>query len=441
MHLHPSIKSDYYLSLCLEQASLSPLTFRHGSVIVKGGKVIGAGFNDYRPGFNGGTLKTGALNSHATSSTASTTTNATAALSMHSEMMAIHSALGVKATATRGLRPFLPMASAKQSRLVVEEYAEAVLRAAGPPRGRPASMAETAEGPVWRFEGTSRGLTQCEASSHFSTDSDELKSDGNRPARHQHGSRAASRTSSKYSRNRSASPLKDHDPNFCSGRRPKVKRDLFYRKQHSRLAGADLYVARLKKSGSCHLKTQRADMTPPVDLGPKASGVDTAHVPAFPTGSLHDELLIKYANVTRAASASSSPAGDDPTATASKSAPTATASKSAPTATASKSAPTATASKSAPTATASKSAPLGRVAESRPCYRCITYMHSVGIKRVFWTNSEGVWEGAKVRDLVDSLEAAARDGSGNGPGSDVGGMFVTKHEVLLLLRTLPEGGT
>ena len=68
-------------------------------------------------------------------------------------------------------------------------------------------------------------------------------------------------------------------------------------------------------------------------------------------------------------------------------------------------------------------------------------MHSVGIKRVFWTNSNGVWEGAKVRDLVDSLEAAAQDGgSSGGLGSDVGGMFVTKHEVLLLLRALAEGG-
>lgn len=40
------------------------------------------------------------------------------------------------------------------------------------------------------------------------------------------------------------------------------------------------------------------------------------------------------------------------------------------------------------------------VAESRPCYRCVSYMHSVGIKRVFWTTNEGKWEGAKVRELV-----------------------------------------
>lgn len=164
MHLHPSVKSDNYLSLCLEQASLSPLTFRHGSVIVKGGKVIGAGFNDYRPGFNGGTLKTGALNnSSAISSTSPLNSGANAALSMHSEMMAINSALGNKAIAMRGARPLLFSASTKQSRVAVEEYAEAVLRAAGRPRGRPASMTEIAEGTGWCFEGASCGLARCEA--------------------------------------------------------------------------------------------------------------------------------------------------------------------------------------------------------------------------------------------------------------------------------------
>ena len=166
MHLHPSTKSDNYLNLCLEQASLSPLTFRHGSVIVKGGKVIGAGFNDYRPGFNGGTLKTGALNNSNTAS--SSNSGAAAALSMHSEMMAIHAALGNRAAAMRGTRPLLSNTSAKQSRMAVEEYAEAVLRAAGrPPHhnrcGRPASMTEIAEGTGWYFEGASRGLARSEA--------------------------------------------------------------------------------------------------------------------------------------------------------------------------------------------------------------------------------------------------------------------------------------
>ena len=60
---------------------------------------------------------------------------------------------------------------------------------------------------------------------------------------------------------------------------------------------------------------------------------------------------------------------------------------------------------------------------SRPCYRCILYMYSAGIKRVFWSDDNGEWEGGKVRDLVDALE-----GTGEGSGE----VFVTKHEVLRL---------
>ncbi|KKY17304.1 hypothetical protein UCDDS831_g06472 [Diplodia seriata] len=54
-------RSDHYLSLCLAQAALSPLRYRHGCIIVRGGKVIGAGHNDYRPGYDGGALKTGVV--------------------------------------------------------------------------------------------------------------------------------------------------------------------------------------------------------------------------------------------------------------------------------------------------------------------------------------------------------------------------------------------
>lgn len=55
------MKTDNYLTLCLEQATKSPLHYRHGCIIVRGGKVIGQGYNDYRPGFNGGALKTGRI--------------------------------------------------------------------------------------------------------------------------------------------------------------------------------------------------------------------------------------------------------------------------------------------------------------------------------------------------------------------------------------------
>ena len=60
-------------------------------------------------------------------------------------------------------------------------------------------------------------------------------------------------------------------------------------------------------------------------------------------------------------------------------------------------------------------------------------MHSAEIKRVFWTNTKGEWEGAKVRELVDALETGG-DGDREGKGDEgkVSGFFVTKHEVLML---------
>lgn len=67
-------------------------------------------------------------------------------------------------------------------------------------------------------------------------------------------------------------------------------------------------------------------------------------------------------------------------------------------------------------------------------------MHAVGIKRVFWTNSRGAWEGAKVRGLVDALEGGRGDGKNNGSGTamkaETEGLFVTKHEVLMLRRIM-----
>lgn len=63
-------------------------------------------------------------------------------------------------------------------------------------------------------------------------------------------------------------------------------------------------------------------------------------------------------------------------------------------------------------------------------------MHSVGIKRVFWTTSEGEWEGAKIRDLIDQLEGAMASSQ---PSLGLP-MFVTKHEVLLMRRLMVAAG-
>lgn len=50
-----------YLDLCLGLAEHSPLHQRHGCVVVKGGKIIGSGFNNHT--LAGGALKTGKMRS------------------------------------------------------------------------------------------------------------------------------------------------------------------------------------------------------------------------------------------------------------------------------------------------------------------------------------------------------------------------------------------
>jgi hypothetical protein len=55
------MRTDNYLNLCLVQAAKSPLRYCHGAIIVRGGKIIGQGYNDYRTGFDGGALKTASL--------------------------------------------------------------------------------------------------------------------------------------------------------------------------------------------------------------------------------------------------------------------------------------------------------------------------------------------------------------------------------------------
>ena len=75
------------------------------------------------------------------------------------------------------------------------------------------------------------------------------------------------------------------------------------------------------------------------------------------------------------------------------------------------------------------------VVSSRPFYRCISYMASVGIRRAFWTTDAGMWERAKVRDLVDALDSLALDGATD-VAEALSSVFVTNSEVLMLQRTM-----
>jgi len=149
-----------------------------------------------------------------------------------------------------------------------------------------------------------------------------------------------------------------------------------------RLNGADVYVARLgwkdqfgtHKSVACCAEAE--------------SSSDEVAPSRPPTGSLHDELL----------NPDSRP-------------------------------------KPAPKSADTTNEKMPSVLASRPCYRCISYMAMVGIKRVFWTTDSGDWEGAKVRELVDALDKLGEEPSVDGTTA-LNSVFVTKHEVLMLRRMM-----
>lgn len=179
------------------------------------------------------------------------------------------------------------------------------------------------------------------------------------------------------------------------------------RTKHSRLKGADLCVARLgwcrdpatkpKRSKTTVHQSNDHDLSGSIDH-PSLSNIEhiltpTSSSPSIASnssGSLHDELINRELSP----------------------------------------------STSKPQLSADNTLDISTVRTSRPCYRCISYMHSVGIKRVFWTNDAGEWEGGKVRDLVDALDnsmESVKDGKGGLIGN---GVFVTKHEVLMLRRLM-----
>jgi hypothetical protein len=157
----------------------------------------------------------------------------------------------------------------------------------------------------------------------------------------------------------------------------------------SRLKGADVYVARLAWKHAQHASVETHDKSQrgkgafsASSLSSRLSDLSITASPPSPTGSLYDELSYCSRTMSQA----------DPKPV--------------------------------------RINEIGCATSSRPCYRCISYMQWAGIRRVFWTNDGGQWEGAKVRDLVDALELD--------PTTGMSGMFVTKHEVLMLRRQIRE---
>lgn len=173
-----SSRQDTYKSLCLIEAQKSPLHYRHGCVIVRGGKVIGSGHNHYRPGFNGGALSTGGTGAASSVSPSHHSKKkkqktkfkqsnlsgnpsggymAKIPLSMHSEMMAIRAALSLSAHhsggSARGMAwlvkgSFKPSGDTKRKDRL-RKYVDAVCNEA---EGRCFRYGTLAQDEVWGFE-------------------------------------------------------------------------------------------------------------------------------------------------------------------------------------------------------------------------------------------------------------------------------------------------
>lgn len=186
----------------------------------------------------------------------------------------------------------------------------------------------------------------------------------------------------------SASPKSNTQPLLIpKTKAPSSRPSIAARTKDLRLKGSDLYVARL---GTCHSTPPKVHShsfsSPSSSLANNSSALSPASNSNSEPTSLYDEL----SPISRAASPS----------------------------------PT------APTNSTPSTVP--EIRASRPCYRCVSAMHAVGIKRVFWSNAYGEWEGAKVRNLVESLEMGNSADEGSGGGE----LFITKHEVLMLKRTM-----
>ncbi|KAL9002350.1 MAG: hypothetical protein Q9188_004704 [Gyalolechia gomerana] len=454
-------RNDNYLSLCLEQASLSSLHYRHGCIIVRGGKVIGKGYNDYRPGFDGGIQNNGRSNSVGALGEPD---KSKAKLkkpmdSAHASGTAppFHTRLPLLLKA-----PLAPPSGCKNRasnyRLVLNgSPAYSTSKPMSTPSVEPRRNAPPCRSAVAGLSFKSLVLKPLHLNSlqlyqnDFYNEKEEEKENeevhnstrlntGNNNVHHHaqinnlRFQRADSPEARRSTNDRNEKHHKQYQLGGSDGSQSrhhpgyKKSQDLTYRKlqqqqrQHyeptalvvpqnrivtksyhtaermkiPRLNGADLYVARLGRAGrvdhfdcGCERANPTATSeTMSVDSGSEERSADVT-VPSKPnpsTGSLHEELLFPMPS-----------------------------------------------QESKPTPQSISKRSLLTATQSRPCYRCIAYMHSAGIKRVFWTNKKGRWEGGKVRDLVDALEGpTSPNDDGSTSASGTGSVYVTKSEVLLL---------
>ncbi|KAL8994626.1 MAG: hypothetical protein Q9169_005448 [Polycauliona sp. 2 TL-2023] len=453
-------RNDTYLSLCLEQASLSSLHYRHGCIIVRGGKIIGKGYNDYRSGFNGGAQSTGKFGLHGPkqknpqcSGTKKKSAGSYVAFDSQDH------AIGTGGVAKARLAPPSGCKNRVSNyRVVLNDslvYSTSKLTptpSIRPPGTRPVPRWSTVSGRMFNrldLEPTRPYNVQHEQAGYYNVEEEEERKEkkkivekrnypGNNNVHHHaqinylefqraNAQKALRRLPSdddekhrrqylygtsnvnQYHHHHHSHHQKSTHPQSQQRHKASalvVPQNRIVTKSHqvaermkdSRLKGADLYVARLGKTISSKHYDCGCQYEPSTSTARStSSSVKNDDAPPHQdsdkmkpsTGSLHDELRFPFPSSKPETNPTAKPSGK----------------------------------------LASREQRL-TATHSRPCYRCISYMHSAGIKRVFWTNTKGEWEGGKVRDMVDALEGPVLVGKGGGVA--MGDVYVTKSEVLLL---------
>ncbi|WFC93987.1 hypothetical protein MBRA1_000614 [Malassezia brasiliensis] len=388
-------RGDKMRNAATQEALRSPMRYRHGAVVTKGGKIIARGHNHIRTGFSGplSAHETIVLPKHAQNDAhccASYTDEeapaprpglASSYFSMHAEMHAIHTIL-------RGARPHLARSSVQLCPTHEEDVPDVLARATSA-LALDGSRSATANQDCSRLSDASHTTGRVNAA-NVKTKCDRALVEA-----------GAGRGCGQWVGNQEAQRLR-HE--FQQRRAEHLER----RKQEKRERKARGLRA-TSSSGSCSSdSTAESDST---NSGTSSSGPSTPPLSAQDKGGKPMDMsavppaLLSSTLAYRRVRATSRPredAGDSRLRGAdlyvvrllqdveSKA----------------KAKEHRRRHQRATPAIAPRAAPatplnvVPRYADSRPCWRCLEWMLWAGIKRVYWTNAEGEWHGGKVSALL-----------------------------------------
>ncbi|KAF2473412.1 3-carboxy-cis,cis-mucoante lactonizing enzyme [Lindgomyces ingoldianus] len=407
-------------------AASYPFRYRHGCIIGRGGKAICQGFNDYRAGYGNAMAKlkkhkskreperqpTAELQNVAATKTFMLSesiggggSHVNTPLSMHLEMMAIHSTLSASSllasSAVSSQKSYCKLSGGNSKRKArprhkaVKNYVEKVYTAALAHRGlRPPHLNRTILNLEFQLGKDEEYVAPLRVNStekhHLKNQQDQFHNKGVCPYRqHKQQQRQQGTPINGYQtmeRDVAATTAKTQP--MLIPKRHTGSCSVTERMIHPRVNGADLYVARLEWRDTRDMKycldqDTRSSASPDdwafcCNLVKEGAQTVLPDLSKPPTGFLYEDLLQPPAKTTTRQRFAKAQTEGSP-----------------------------------------------NILSSRPCYRCISYMNSVGIKSIFWTNYH----------LVDALENL-----GNGGTSDiiavVSSVFITKHEVLMLRQRM-----